>query len=153
MAIRGRIVACEVDGGSAELVVNIAGKVPIEVPLDGRIRRFGDERLAVLVYDLEHERNIRACNMPVAFEKWIRLAIENTAGLRMFELREVVVITMNDDGCILNLTGMESIGRRPADCYGEAKGEESNAGHEDSNDRQEPNFLTPGTLLLGCADS
>ena len=48
----------------------------------------------------------------------------------MFEIREVVVVAVNDHTTIFNQSGVEPVGRCPANRFCESECEETNTGHE-----------------------
>jgi hypothetical protein len=71
----------------------------------------------------------------------------------MVKAREIVIETMDDDRCGLNFPSVVSIGGRSTDGERETKREETDAGHEGEDDAEEADLLSPGPLLLGCADT
>lgn len=52
----------------------------------------------------------------------------------MLEVREVVVIAMNDHGAVLDEARVEPIRWLSTDCFREPEGEKSNASHESGDD-------------------
>ena len=71
----------------------------------------------------------------------------------MVEVGEIVVVTMDDNGCGLDFSGMVSIGGLATDGQRETKCEETDTGHEGEDDAEEANLLSPCPLLLGCSDA
>ena len=64
----------------------------------------------------------------------------------MFEVGEIIVVPMDDDGAVLDLTGVVSVRGLSADGYSKSEGEETDAGHQLYNYADEPHFFTPGPL-------
>jgi hypothetical protein len=74
----------------------------------------------------------------------------------MFEGRKVVVVTVNGDRRRANVVGangaaVEPIRRCPANRVCEPEGKETHSRHGEQNDRDEPDFLSPSTLLFATA--
>ena len=99
VATRRRAIVGGVDGRGTKLIVDITREVPIQFVLLSANRggiRLGDEVEAVLVGDLEKERNIAACSTPATFKQRIGMSIKSVSGRRVVEFREVIIFTMND---------------------------------------------------------
>ena len=151
---RGGII-CEILRRGSKLIVDVAREVPFRIcgSSDARIGGFRDELPAILTNILEHERNVGSGDMPISFQKRVRLSIESTPCLRMFETREIVIVAVNDDGRILDAPGMEPVRRFTANRLREAECEETDACHESGDDTKKSDLLTPCPLLLGSTDS
>lgn len=60
---------------------------------------------------------------------------------------------MDDNGCGLYISGVESRRGRAANGQRKTERKETDASHEAEDDTEEANLLSPGPLLLGCSDA
>jgi len=138
MATRGLVVVCGVRPFAAELAVNVARKIPIQVkarPSNRGIGRLGDDPKAPLVNPLEHKRSIVSTQAPARIFKRVRGAVEHSTGLGVEEVGEIVVVAMDYDGTftderITNIPAMKTVRRLATHALGESEGEETDASHE-----------------------
>lgn len=118
-----------------------------------RTASFLDEPKTVFVDVLEHERGVCTGNIPSTLDQRIGLAIERASSLWVFEIRKVVVITMDDDTTVFDTARVISIGGCTANRLRKSKREETDTGHESQDDAQKSHFLTPCALLFGRTDT
>jgi hypothetical protein len=80
------------------------------------------------------------------------LAIEDP-DFGMFEVGEVIVVTMNNDGTIADVSGVETIGRFATDSLGKSECKEADASHKRQDDANETELFTPCSLLFRSANT
>jgi hypothetical protein len=151
MAILITLIPRQINTTIPLLVVDITREIVIEIisrPGNTRAISLLDQPETVLVDFLEQERRIVASEVPSALNERVGLSVESGACSRVFEVGEIVVVPMDDDGAILDLTGVVSVRGLSADGYSESEGEETDAGHQLYNYADEAHFLTPGPLLF-----
>ena len=71
----------------------------------------------------------------------------------MVKVQEVVIVTMNDDGCGLDFSGVEVIRGLAADGQCEAERKETDVGHEGEDGAEEADLLLPSPPLFGRSDA
>ena len=71
----------------------------------------------------------------------------------MVEIREIVVVTVDYNGCRLDFSGVIPSRGGAADGQSEAKCEETDASHEGEDETKEADLLSPGPLLLWRSDT
>jgi len=155
MAIGTALDARKVDTRVASLTIDVAGEIPVQVPIasgDRRVCCFGDELATLLIDILKKERYIVPGHIPTSFEQRVLSSGPRSDG-RVVKVGEVVIVTMDDNGRGLDFSGMESSRGRATNGQCEAKCEETDAGHEREDETEEAYLLSPGPLLLGCSDA
>ena len=155
MAIGTALDARKVDTGVASLTVDVAGEIPVQVPTasgDRRVCCFGDETATLLIDILKKEGDIIPGRIPTSFEQRVLSSGPRSDG-RVVKVREVVIVTVDDNRRGLDFPRMESIRGLATNGQREAKCEETDSGHEREDDAEEAYLLSPGPLLLGCSDA
>ena len=71
----------------------------------------------------------------------------------VIKIQEVAIVTMNDDGCGLDFSGVEVSRGLAADGQCEAEHKETDAGHEGEDDAEEADLLSPSPPLFRCLDA
>ena len=145
----------EVDTRVTSLVVDVAGEIPVQVSAassDRRVRCLGDEITTPLVDVLEKEGYVIPSRIPSSFEQRVLASGPRSDG-GVIKVGEVVIKTMDDNGCGLDFSGVVSVGGLAADSQRETKRKETDASHEGEDDADEADLLSPSPLLLGCSDA
>ena len=106
----------------------------------------------MLVDFLEHERDIRPSDVPVALEQRVRVVVKR-ASVGMVKLGEVIIPAVNDDGAISDRACAESCGWSSTNGLREPECNETDTSHENRNNTEKPHLLSPSTLLFGRADT
>lgn len=164
MAIGESLIARQIGTSGTVLAVDVARKVPIQeqpTPVDScdtRALRPRHHGVTSLVNLLEEERGIVASQVPATDVEWICGAIEGRSGGGVAEVGEIVVVSVNDDRAISDIsiangTSMKSIWRFATNTLREPEGEETYATHEEKDQADEAHLFPPGSLLFRTRDS
>ena len=161
MTTCGLVVVCVVRPFTAELAVDVAWEVPIQVkdrPSNRIIGSLCDNPKAPLVNILEHKGSVVSTQTPARVFKWVRGTVEHSTGLGMEEVGEVIVVAMDYDGTladegITNIPTMETVRWLPTNALGESKCEETDASHEEQDKADKPHLFPPCSLSFGAPEA
>src|ERR1700721_1396772 len=105
MTVRRSLIPRQVDARGTKLIIDIAGKVPVEqvsAASDAGIWGPGNQIQAVLVHGLEEEGCVVPGKIPPTLNKRIGLAVEGLSDLRVLEAAKIVCQSMEDHVTMLD---------------------------------------------------
>jgi hypothetical protein len=101
---------------------------------------------------LEKEGYVVPSSIPTAYVQGVPFSGPRSNG-GTIEVGEALVVTMDDNGGVLNLSRVITSGGRATDGQGETKCEQTSSSHEDEDDTEEADLLSPSPLLLWSSDA
>jgi len=135
----------------AVLVVDVAGKIPshlVAFVVDAGTFRRRDDIEAVFVDILKEEARVfPAGHILIHVQRRCR-AVEDRPCRWMPPGRKVVIITVDDERPVVDLTTRDPQLLRTTDCLSKAEGEETDQSHEEQDDPDDAHLLSPGPLCF-----
>lgn len=143
------LISSQIRSSRIVLAMKIARKVPGHViarVLDTSAGRRLNDIETLLVDILEQETGILAPRHPPVHVERVLRTIEIVCNRWVFPVGEIVIVAIDDEGSIIGAPAVDSEFLSTADRFGEAKREETNAGHQTQHDADDTHLLPPRTL-------